>query len=74
MAEDNKGKRFDEDTIKDIRAKRAMVDEETGKPVWTHGALAAEFGTSSGRISHIVRNMTYRDPDYVPVNDTLKEA
>jgi hypothetical protein len=71
--QDNKGKRFDDETIKEIRAKRAEVDEETGKPVYTHGALAKEFGTSAGRISHIVRNMTYKDPDYTPVNDTVKE-
>lgn len=75
MAKDeNKGKRFSDETIKEIRELRAQVDSETGKPVYTHSALAEKFHTTAGRISHIVRNLTYTDPDYVPVNDQVKAA
>lgn len=61
--------RFTPDQVAEIRKLRAEVDEE-GKPVWTHMKLALKYETSAGRISQIVRNITYTDPEYKPVNDT----
>lgn len=64
---------FTPEQIAEIRALRAEVHpegtEKAGKPVWSHLALAKRFGTTAGGISQIVRNRTYKNPDYVPVND-----
>lgn len=61
------------ETINEIRNLRAQSypegHERAGSPVYSHKALGAKFGASPGAISHIVRNKTYRDPDYVPVHD-----
>lgn len=60
--------RFTAEQIAAIRASRAEIDAE-GKPVHTHASLAKEYNTSAGRISQIVRNITYTDRDYKPTND-----
>jgi uncharacterized protein YerC len=60
--------RFTPEQITSIRADRAELTED-GKPVNTHKALGEKYGTSAGVISQIVRNRTYADPDYKPVND-----
>ena len=59
---------FTSETIAEIRALRAEKRED-GKPVHSHAALAKRFDTTPGAISHIVRNRTYKNPNYVPVND-----
>lgn len=65
---------FSPEQIASIRAKRAEVHpeghEKAGKPVYSHAKLADEFGTNAGTISMIVRNRTYKNPEYTPVNDT----
>lgn len=65
--------RFTPDQIKEMRDLRAMRypegHEHAGKICWSHAALAKKFNTTPGVVSHIVRNRTYKDPDYVPVND-----
>lgn len=60
---------FSKEQVAEIRALRAETDAETGKPVWSHAKLAERFDTKAGVISHIVRNLSYSDPDYTPVND-----
>lgn len=64
---------FTPEQIKEIRELRAQVHpeghEKAGKPVWSHLALSKQFDTTAGGISQIVRNRTYKDPEYVPVND-----
>jgi hypothetical protein len=60
--------RFDEAQITKIRSMRAEKKEDGG-PVHSHAALAAEFGTTAGVISQIVRNRSYTDANYKPVND-----
>lgn len=60
--------RMSDETIAEIRKLRAMKDE-AGKPIHTHGALGQKFGVGAGTISQIVRNRTYHDPNYKPVND-----
>lgn len=64
---------FSQDQIDEIRSLRAEVHPEghdkAGKPVWSHAKLADKFGTNAGTISMIVRNRTYKDPDYKPTND-----
>lgn len=60
--------KFTPEQITEIRKLRAEKDEE-GKPVWSHAKLAAKFGTGAGTISQIVRNRTYKDENYKPVND-----
>jgi len=62
--------RFTDEQIIDIRGKRALKNEAGDGPAHTHKALAEMFGTSAGVISQIVRNITYKDPEYTPVNDT----
>lgn len=66
-------KTFSVEQIAEIRALRAEVHPEgtdkAGKPVHSHAQLAKQFGTTPGSISQIVRNRTYKNPDYVPVND-----
>ena len=59
---------FTDETIAEIRALRAEKRED-GKPMHSHAALAKRFDTTPGAISHIVRNRTYKDPNYVPTND-----
>lgn len=59
---------FTNETIAEIRALRAEKRED-GKPLHSHAALAKQFGTTAGAISHIVRNRTYKNPNYVPTND-----
>ena len=59
---------FTEETIAEIRALRAEKRED-GKPLHSHAALAKQFETTAGAISHIVRNRTYKNPNYVPTND-----
>ena len=59
---------FTDETIAEIRALRAEKRED-GKPLHSHAALAKRFDTMPGAISHIVRNRTYKNPNYVPVND-----
>ena len=59
---------FNSETIAEIRALRAEKRED-GKPLHSHAALAKRFDTTPGAISHIVRNRTYKDPNYVPTND-----
>lgn len=59
---------FSKEQIAQIRELRAEKKED-GKPVHSHAALAAQFGTTAGVISHIVRNLSYRDEAYTPVND-----
>lgn len=65
--------RFTMEQIKEIRALRAMRypegHEKANQVCWSHKQLAEKFGTTPGVISHIVRNRTYKDPDYTPVND-----
>ena len=63
-----KGKRMSDETITEIRKLRAEKDGE-GNAVHTHNALAKKFGVGAGTISQIVRNRTYIDPKYKPVND-----
>lgn len=59
---------FSKEQVAEIRALRAEKKED-GKPVHSHAALATQFGTKAGVISHIVRNLSYRDEAYTPVND-----
>ena len=59
---------FANETIAEIRALRAERRED-GKPLHSHAALAKRFETTPGAISHIVRNRTYKNPNYVPTND-----
>ena len=59
---------FTPEQIKEIRDLRAERRED-GKPLHTHAALAKQFGTTAGAISHIVRNRTYVDKTYTPTND-----
>ena len=59
---------FTPEQIKEIRALRAEKRED-GKPLHSHAALAKQFGTTAGAISHIVRNRTYVDKTYTPTND-----
>lgn len=61
-------KKFDEKTIAMIRRKRAEKNE-AGSAKHSHAALAKEFNTTAGTISQIVRNRSYKDPNYKPVND-----
>ena len=61
---------FTNETIAEIRALRAEKRED-GKPLHSHAALAKRFETTPGAISHIVRNRTYKDPNYVPTNDDI---
>lgn len=63
-------KRFSEEQITEIRRLRALKGEN-GKAQYSHAALAKQFDTKPGVISHIVRNLTYQDPNYVPVNDNV---
>lgn len=66
-------KSFTPEQIKEIRDLRAEKhpdgSEKAGQPVWSHKKLGDKFGTSAGVISQIVRNRTYKDPEYTPVND-----
>jgi hypothetical protein len=55
--------------IRALRAEKIVEGEKAGSPVWSHAKLAAKFGTTAGVISQIVRNRTYKDPEYVMVND-----
>jgi hypothetical protein len=55
--------------IAEIRALRAETNPETTGPVHSHAALAKRFGTTPGSISHIVRNLTHKDPTYTPTHD-----
>ena len=64
-------KKFSDAIITEIRALRNERDAE-GKTVWTHAALAENFGTQAGTISQIVRNRVYKDENYVARNDKLK--
>lgn len=66
---DNRRK-FSDEQIAEIRQLRAENDEH-GRPKYSHAALAKQFDTRAGVISQIVRNMTYKDPNYVPTNDML---
>ncbi len=59
---------FTDETVAEIRALRAEKRED-GKPMHSHAALAKRFDTTPGAISHIVRNRTYKNPNYVPTND-----
>lgn len=59
---------FTPEQIKEIRDLRAERRED-GKPLHSHAALAKQFGTTAGAISHIVRNRTYVDGTYTPTND-----
>ena len=61
-------KKFTPEQIAEIRSLRAEQDEN-GKPVYSHAKLAEQFGTKAGVISHIVRNLSYKDENYTPVND-----
>lgn len=61
-------KKFSDDQIKEIRKLRAEKND-AGGPVHSHAKLADRFGTTAGVISQIVRNRTYKDPNYTPVND-----
>lgn len=63
-------RRFTDDQITQIRELRAMKNE-AGKAVHSHAALGKMFGVAPGVISQIVRNRTYIDKDYTPVNDGL---
>jgi hypothetical protein len=62
-------KRFTDETIKEIRRLRALRDPETNAVLWSHAKLADKFECNAGQISQIVRNRSYKDPDYTPVND-----
>ena len=72
MSETNTAERsrktFSKETIAQIRADRAQRTDD-GRAVHSHAALAEKYGTTAGTISQIVRNRTYKDPDYSPVND-----
>lgn len=78
-AEVNRGPRqsFTDEQIKKIRSLRAEVhpagDPKAGQPVYSHKKLADEFNTTAGVISQIVRNRTYKDPDYKPTNDGFRD-
>lgn len=61
--------RFSPEQISEIRTMRAERSEETGRPAWSHAKLAERFETTAGVISQIVRNRTYKDPNYTPTND-----
>lgn len=61
--------RFTPEIINEIRTKRAETDQETGRAVYSHKALAEMFNTTPGTISQIVRNRVYKDANYKPVND-----
>ena len=66
-------RRFTDEQITEMRALRAERHPEghdkAGQPVWSHAKLAAKFDTKAGVVSHIVRNLTYKDPNYTPTND-----
>lgn len=66
-------RRFTEDQIKEMRKLRAEVHpadhDKAGRPVWSHAKLAEKFNTTAGVVSQIVRNRTYKDTEYKPVND-----
>jgi hypothetical protein len=62
-------KRFSDAQITEIRSLRAQKNEAGTGPEWSHAKLAAKFGTTAGVISQIVRNRTYKDANYKPVND-----
>jgi len=66
-------RRFTDAQITEMRALRAEKHpeghEKAGQPVWSHAKLAAKFDTKAGVVSHIVRNLTYKDPNYTPTND-----
>ena len=55
--------------IRKLRAEKVEDGERAGSPVWSHAKLAEKFGTKAGTISQIVRNRTYKDSNYTPVND-----
>lgn len=64
---------FTQEQIAEIRSMRAerhpAGHDKEGQPVYSHAKLAAHFGTTAGSISQIVRNRTYKNPEYTPVND-----
>lgn len=61
-------KKFSDEQISEIRRLRALKSDE-GAVLWSHKKLADKFGTTAGLISQIVRNRSYKDPNYTPVND-----
>lgn len=74
QVEPRKGnRRFDDDQIAEIRRLRSLTNED-GRPTHSHAAIARKFNTQPGVISHIVRNLTYQDPNYVPTNDKVVGA
>jgi len=66
-------KKFTDEQVAEIRRLRSLCypddHPKAGKPTHSHKALADQFETAAGVISHIVRNRVYKNPDYVPVND-----
>ena len=65
---DTRSLRLSADDVAKIRALRAQQDDE-GRPKFSHGKIAEKFGTSAGIVSAIVRNLSYVDENYKPVND-----
>lgn len=65
--------RFNSEEVARIRSLRAERKED-GKPAYSHNALAEMFSTKAGTISALVRNMSYYDPDYVPINDNPERS
>ena len=56
--------------IRNLRAKKHPEGhDKAGSAVHSHKALGLRFGTTAGVISQIVRNRTYKNANYTPVND-----
>jgi hypothetical protein len=59
---------FTPEEVREMRTLRAERHPD-GRPVHSHNALAKRFNTAAGTVSQIVRNRSYRDENYTPVNE-----